>query len=84
MNQLPEKVNVLDKGFIKVIDYLPRIIPEGYTADYAVVEAARVSYNKGLKTPEEDKKLLRYLYEHKHFHHSRWHILNSILNAQYL
>lgn len=66
MNNLPEKINVLDKGFVKVIDYLPRIIPEGYTADYAVVEAARVSYNKGLKTPEEDKKLLRYLYENKH------------------
>lgn len=87
MNQLPEKVNVLDKGFIKVIDYLPRLIPEGYTADYAVVEAARVSYNKGLKTPEEDKKLLRYLYEHKHFSpfemaHIKFHIKCPIFVAR--
>lgn len=57
---------VLDKGFVKVIDILPRMIPDNYTADYVVVEAARVSTQKGLKSPQEDKKLLTYLYENQH------------------
>lgn len=64
---MQQKIDVLDKGFVRLVDVLPSNIPAGYTADYAVVEAARVSYKGGLKTPEEDKRLLNYLYEHKHF-----------------
>lgn len=64
-NKILEK-SVLDKGFVKIIDMMPRLVPEGYSADYVVVEAARVSTQKGLKTVEEDKKLLNYLYKNKH------------------
>lgn len=34
--------------------------------DYAVVQAARVSYGNAIKTIEADKKLIDYLYKHSH------------------
>lgn len=37
-----------------------------WPGDYVIVEAARASYGKGMKTLEEDKKLLKYLWDHKH------------------
>lgn len=49
---------VLDKGFVRLVDVLGD--------DYSAVKAARVSYGKGIKTPEKDKKLIFYLMEHKH------------------
>ncbi|QTA37960.1 FAD-dependent thymidylate synthase [Thermosipho ferrireducens] len=50
--------NVLDRGFIRLVDNLGD--------DYSAVKAARVSYNKGLKTPEKDKALIFYLMKHGH------------------
>lgn len=49
---------VLDHGFIRVIDYMGDAP--------AIVQAARVSYGKGTKTPSEDRGLLRYLIRHRH------------------
>ncbi|ABR31741.1 thymidylate synthase [Thermosipho melanesiensis] len=49
---------VLDKGFLRLVDILGD--------DYSAVKAARVSYGKGIKTPEKDKNLIFYLMEHKH------------------
>lgn len=49
---------VLDKGFVRLVEYMG--------GDRAVVQAARVSYALGLKTPTEDKKLIKYLLNHKH------------------
>jgi thymidylate synthase (FAD) len=45
---------------------MPRIVPEGQTADFAIVQAARVSYGEGTKTLNEDKGLIRYLMRHRH------------------
>jgi thymidylate synthase (FAD) len=49
---------VLDKGHIRVIDYMG--------SDAAIVQAARVSYGKGTKTMSEDRGLIRYLMRHRH------------------
>ena len=56
-----------DIGFVGLIDIMPRLVPEDQkTADYAVVQMARVSYGNGTKTVNEDRGLIRYLLRHKH------------------
>jgi thymidylate synthase (FAD) len=49
---------VLDHGFIRVIDYMGD--------DNAICQAARVSYGKGTKTVSNDEGLIRYLMRHWH------------------
>lgn len=49
------------KGSVQLVDVSPRLVPEGYTAEFAAVRAARTSYGAGLKDPLTDEKLLRYL-----------------------
>jgi thymidylate synthase (FAD) len=68
MDALPSKtVKCLDKGFVTLVDVMPRLVPDGQkTADYAVVQAARVSYGDGTKTVNEDRGLIRYLMRHSH------------------
>jgi thymidylate synthase (FAD) len=56
----------LDKGFIRLVDVMPRLVPDGQTADSAIVQAARVSYGDGTKTVNEDRGLIRYLMRHAH------------------
>ena len=57
------EIKVLDHGYVKLIEI--------YGSDERIVEAARMSTNKGflgwgtLEKPG-DEKLLKYLYEHKH------------------
>lgn len=60
------KIDCLDKGFVQIVDVMPREIPEGQTCDYAICQAARVSYGDGTKTVNEDKGLDRYLMRHSH------------------
>lgn len=57
-NILQQQFTVLDKGFVRVIDYMGD--------DAAIVQAARVSYGKGTKTVNDDTALIRYLLKHKH------------------
>jgi thymidylate synthase (FAD) len=54
----PAYRRVLDAGFVMVVATMGD--------DSSIVQAARVSYGVGLKTPEEDKKLIFYLMEHRH------------------
>ncbi|WP_456391240.1 FAD-dependent thymidylate synthase [Profundibacter sp.] len=49
---------VLDHGFIRVIDYMGD--------DAAICQAARVSYGKGTKSVQNDAGLIRYLMRHWH------------------
>jgi thymidylate synthase (FAD) len=49
---------VLDHGFIRVVDYMGD--------DSAIVQAARVSYGKGTKKLNEDRGLINYLIKHWH------------------
>lgn len=53
-------------GFIRLIDCMPRLVPEGQTGDLAVVRAARVSYGRGTKKVSDDESLIRYLMRHDH------------------
>src|SRR6202023_2333274 len=55
---LYEPLNVLDHGFVRVIDYMGD--------DAAVVQAARVSYGRGTRRVSEDAGLIRYLMRHRH------------------
>ncbi|MCD6441186.1 MAG: FAD-dependent thymidylate synthase [Candidatus Marinimicrobia bacterium] len=55
---LDKEFKVLDKGFVRLIDYLG--------GDKRIVQAARVSYGRGTKTIREDKGLIDYLLSHQH------------------
>ncbi len=55
---LGKKFQVLDDGFVRVIDYMG--------SDESIVQAARVSYGKGTKKVSEDRGLIRYLLRNRH------------------
>ena len=63
---LRHEIRVHDHGFVALIDAMPRLVPEGQTADMAIVQAARVSYGIGTKQVSEDRGLIRYLLRHRH------------------
>ncbi|HWP34869.1 MAG TPA: FAD-dependent thymidylate synthase [Thermodesulfobacteriota bacterium] len=63
---LKDPIPVLDKGFVRLVDVMPRFVEEGQTADQAIVQAARVSYGAGTKTIREDRALIHYLMRHQH------------------
>ena len=50
-------IEVLDHGFIRVIDYMGD--------DSSIVQSARVSYGKGTKKISNDKGLIKYLMRHR-------------------
>ena len=60
------EIRIHDHGFIALVDAMPRLVPEGQTADAAIVQAARVSYGQGTKKVSEDRGLIRYLLRHRH------------------
>lgn len=53
-----KKFPVLEGGFVTLVDVMGD--------DDAIVQAARVSYGKGTKTPSDDRTLIRYLMRHRH------------------
>ena len=55
---LDKQFNVLDHGFVRLIDYMG--------SDTAIVQAARVSYGAGTKKVSEDRGLIRYLMRNRH------------------
>src|SRR6056300_800163 len=52
---------VLDNGFVRLVDHMPR-----EDLDLSIVQAARVSYGDGTKTSRGEKGLIRYLMRHWH------------------
>lgn len=60
-----KRVDVLDKGWVELVDMLPHPAT-GVSGDLAIVNAARVSFLGESKGPERDKKLLFYLLRHRH------------------
>lgn len=60
------ETKVHDHGLVALVDVMPRLAPEGKTADFAIVQAARVSYGQGTKQVNEDRGLIRYLARHRH------------------
>ena len=55
---LDKEYKVLDKGFVRLVDYLG--------SDQRIVQAARVSYGEGTKTVSQDAALIDYLLRHQH------------------
>jgi thymidylate synthase (FAD) len=55
---LDKEFPVLDKGFVRLVDYLG--------SDERVVQSARVSYGKGTKSYREDAALIDYLLRNRH------------------
>lgn len=55
---LGQRIDVLDHGFVRVIDYMGN--------DAAIVQAARVSYGAGTKSVSDDTGLIRYLLRNQH------------------
>jgi thymidylate synthase (FAD) len=55
---LDKEFQVLDHGFVRLVDYLG--------GDARIVQSARVSYGEGTKTLREDKTLIDYLLRNKH------------------
>jgi thymidylate synthase (FAD) len=58
VENLPNYVKVLDKGFVGLVDVMGN--------DAAIVQAARVSYGDGTKSMREDRGLIRYLMRNHH------------------
>jgi len=55
---LDKEFKVLDKGFVRLVDY--------YGSDERIVQAARVSYGEGTTSYRRDRELIRYLLENEH------------------
>jgi len=55
---LDKEFKVLDKGFVRLVDYLG--------SDQRIVQSARVSYGNGTKTVSQDAGLIDYLLRHQH------------------
>jgi thymidylate synthase (FAD) len=55
---LDKEIPVLDKGFVRLVDYLG--------GDQRIVQAARVSYGGGTKTVRQDRGLIHYLIKNAH------------------
>lgn len=60
------EIKIHEHGLVALCDVMPRLVPVGKTADFAVVQAARVSYGEGTKSVSDDLSLLRYLMRHRH------------------
>src|SRR5437660_2750612 len=60
------EIKIHDHGLVALLDVMPRLAPVGKTADFAIVQAARVSYGAGTKQVNEDRGLIRYLARHRH------------------
>lgn len=55
---IDQEIKVLDKGFIRMVDYLG--------GDERIVQSARVSYGAGTKSFRQDRGLIHYLLRNEH------------------
>lgn len=55
---IDEQIPVLDKGFVRLVDYMG--------GDQRIVQAARVSYGEGTKSFRQDRGLINYLMKNWH------------------
>ena len=55
---LDKRIPCLDKGFVRLVDYMG--------SDARIVQSARVSYGEGTKSYREDKGLINYLMRNAH------------------
>ncbi len=64
-NPIGKRIELLDKGWIELIDLMPHPNTD-ISGDLAIVNAARVSFLGESKGAERDKKLLFYLLRNRH------------------
>ncbi len=65
------KIKIHEKGYVQLENVSPRICPIDSnnikrTGDYIAVKAARVSFGSGLKSIEEDDRLIEFLMKNNH------------------
>ena len=65
MSDIGKRINVLDKGWVELLDIMPHPAT-GVAPETAIVNAARVSFLGESKGAEKDAKLLRYLLTNRH------------------
>jgi thymidylate synthase (FAD) len=65
INLIGKRVDLLDKGFVELVDLMPHPA-SGIRCDLAIVNAARVSFMGESKGDDADKKLLFYLMRNQH------------------
>lgn len=54
-----KRINVLDKGFVELVDFMG--------SDQSIVDSARVSVSgDGVKPTSDNRQLIRYLFRHRH------------------
>ena len=59
------KSGLLDgRGFVRVIKVSPETHPKGYTPEYLIAKAARLSYGSDNKSAKADKSLIEYVFHH--------------------
>lgn len=85
--ELSRKPDGQPNSIVRLVDIMPRMVQDGVTADSAIVQAARVSYQEGTKTISDDKSLIRYLLRKKHTSpiemiELKWHIKLPIFVAR--
>ncbi len=66
------KISVLDQGYVELIEF--------WGSDERIIEAARMSTDKGFKGWPEDEKLLKFLWENKH--HTPFEMGGLIIEVQ--
>jgi len=64
-NPIGKRIDILDKGWIELVDMMPHPDTD-IPGDLAIVNAARVSFLGESKGPERDKRLLFYLLRNRH------------------
>jgi len=56
---------VLDHGFVRILDCMPRLVP-ARDCDFALADAARISYQKGTRKVSADAGLVDHLIRNRH------------------
>lgn len=76
-NVTARTIRCLNRGFVTLLDAMPRLIPDGKgTADHAVAEAARVSFGK-FDPSKDDTGLIRYLMRNRHCYDAGTEVLTA-------
>jgi thymidylate synthase (FAD) len=66
LHGVKRNINLGSLGEVQLIDCSPRLAPDGYKAEHAMIRSARTSFGKGLDNPEKDAGLVNYLVRNQH------------------
>lgn len=66
LEKLPKKIDILDTGYVELLESCPRLVPIGRTIEDAIVKSARISYDRNTSSVTADSKLIEYLIRNMH------------------